>query len=151
MDEELGELIARCSRSTVDLSCVFLDIDHFKQVNDRFGHQVGDDALVTVARLLMVSLRDTDPCVRYGGEELLMILQGSNEIGSFEVAERIRKAIYGHDWARTSAGLRVSASMGVAQWDGKETMKDWIGRADRALYSAKASGRNRVIRASEVK
>lgn len=151
IDEELGDLMVRCGRGSIDLACVFLDIDHFKQVNDRFGHQVGDDALVAVSRLLMVSLRDTDPAIRYGGEELLMILQGSNEVGAFEVAERIRKAVHGHDWARTSAGLRVTASMGVAQWDGKESMKDWIGRADRALYAAKAGGRNRVTRASELR
>ena len=151
MDEELGEVMAKCARSEVELSCVFLDIDHFKQVNDRFGHQVGDDALVTVGRLMMVSLRDTDPCVRYGGEELLMFLQGSGEGGAYDVAERIRKTIYGHDWTRTSAGLRVSASMGVAQWDTKETMKDWIARADKALYAAKGNGRNRVVRASELK
>lgn len=151
LDEELPDVLVRSARSGADLSCVFLDIDHFKQVNDRFGHQVGDDALVTVARLMMVSLRDTDPSIRYGGEELMMILQGSNEQGSFEVAERIRKAIHGHDWARTSAGLRVTASMGVAQWDGKESVKDWIGRADKALYAAKAGGRNRVTRATEVK
>ncbi len=151
MDDELPDLMQRCGRSKVDLSCVFLDIDNFKQVNDRFGHQVGDDALVAVSRLLMVSLRDSDPSVRYGGEELLMVLQDSNESASYEVAERIRKAIHGHDWARTSAGLRVTASMGVAQWDGVESQKDWIGRADKALYAAKASGRNRVMRASEAK
>ncbi len=151
IDEELAELMTRCQRGHVDLACVFLDIDHFKQVNDRFGHQVGDDALVTVARLLMVSLRDTDPCVRYGGEELVMFLQGSSEQGASEVAERIRKAIYGHDWSRTSAGLRVSASLGVAQWTPDETVKDWIARADKALYAAKAHGRNRVMRSTDVK
>lgn len=151
IDEELPEMLARCARSKVDVSCVFLDIDHFKQVNDRFGHQVGDDALLTVARLMMVSVRDTDPCVRYGGEELLMFVQGSNEQGGFEVAERVRKSIFGHDWARTSAGLRVTASMGVAEWNGSESPKDWVNRADKALYAAKAGGRNRVIRATEVK
>lgn len=151
LDEELPELMQRSARAGVQLGCIFLDIDHFKQVNDRFGHQVGDDALVTVARLMMVSLRDTDYSIRYGGEELLMILHGSTEQGSFDVADRIRKAIHGHDWARTSAGLRVTASMGVAQWDAKESVKDWIGRADKALYAAKAGGRNRVNKATDVK
>jgi diguanylate cyclase (GGDEF)-like protein len=151
VDEELPELVARCERSAVDLSCVFLDIDHFKHVNDRFGHQVGDDALVAVARLLMVSLRDTDPCVRYGGEEFVMFLAGSSESGGADVAERIRKAVYGHDWSRTSAGLRVSVSLGVAQRRLGEPVKDWIARADKALYAAKTSGRNKVKKASELK
>lgn len=151
MDEDLPGLMQRSERANADLCCVFTDIDHFKMVNDRFGHQVGDDALVTVARLAMLSLRDSDACVRYGGEELLLILQGAGETGGFDVAERVRKAVYGHDWSRTSAGLRVSASFGVAQWQPGESQKDWIARADKALYVAKNTGRNRVVRASEVK
>ena len=150
MDDDLPDLMLRCGRAQADLTCLFLDIDLFKQVNDRFGHQVGDEALVTVSRLMLVSLRDTDPCVRYGGEELLMFLQGTNEAAAYEVAERIRKAIAGHDWARTAVGLRVTASIGVAQWDVRETQKDWLARADKALYTSKANGRNRVTRATEV-
>lgn len=151
IEEDLPDLLQRAERSNVDVCCVFTDIDHFKQVNDRFGHQVGDDTLVTVARLAMLSLRDTDACVRYGGEELLLILQGAAESGGFDVAERVRKAVFGHDWSRTSAGLRVSASFGVAQRLPGESVKDWIGRADKALYAAKGTGRNRVVRASELK
>ena len=150
IEDDLPELMLRCSRVQADLTCLFLDLDFFKQVNDRFGHQVGDDALLTVARLMLVSVRDTDPCVRYGGEELLMFLQGTNEAAAYEVAERIRKTIAGHDWSRTSIGLRVTASIGVAQWDAREPQKDWLARADKALYASKANGRNRVTRSSEV-
>jgi diguanylate cyclase (GGDEF)-like protein len=150
IEDDLPDLMLRCGRAQVDLTCLFLDIDFFKQVNDRFGHQVGDDALLTVSRLMLVSVRDTDPCVRYGGEELLMFLQGTNEAASYEVAERIRKTIAGHDWARTSTGLRVTASIGVAQWSVGEPSKDWLARADKALYASKANGRNRVTRSSEV-
>lgn len=147
LEEDLPELLLRCAKSSAPISCVFLDLDHFKQVNDRFGHSVGDDALCTVARLMMLGVRDSDVCVRYGGEELLMFLPGSPGVRAAEVAERIRKAISGHDWQRTAPGLRVTASMGVAEWNPAEPIKDWLDRADRSLYDAKAAGRNRVMRA----
>jgi len=148
LDDELPVSLASAARLGADYSCLFVDIDSFKQVNDTFGHQVGDDVLVGVARILMVGVRDTDACVRYGGEELLMFLHGTPEAGAIEVAERVRRAIEGHDWARTNAGLRVTASIGVAGMRPGEAVKDWINRADRALYAAKAAGRNQVMRAT---
>ena len=106
--------------------------------------------LVGVARILMVGVRETDACVRYGGEELLMLLHGSDEATACEVAERVRKAIEAHDWVRTIPGLQVTASIGVAGVRRRESLKSWINRADRALYAAKAAGRNRVVRASSL-
>ncbi len=148
LDDELPVHLAAATRLGVDYSCLFVDIDSFKQVNDTFGHQVGDDVLVGVARILMVGVRETDACVRYGGEELLMFLHGTPESGAIEVGERVRRAIEGHDWARTNPGLRVTASLGVAGVRAGESVKEWINRADRALYAAKAAGRNRVMRAT---
>jgi diguanylate cyclase (GGDEF)-like protein len=148
IDEELPPMLDRSGRANVDVTALFFDVDSFKAVNDRHGHPVGDDVLVGVARLLMVGVRDTDPCVRYGGEEFVLFLQGSNEEAGAEVADRIRRSIQGHDWTRTAPGLRVTASCGVAQWEAGQSIKDWIGRADRALFVAKGSGRNRVERAS---
>lgn len=149
LDAELPVLLEKCARTGTEITCLFLDVDHFKSVNDRFGHPVGDDVLVGVSRLLMMGIRDSDPCVRYGGEEILLFLHGSNEPTGFEVADRSRRAIQTHDWSRTAEGLKVTASFGVAQWDGVESVKDWIGRADRALYAAKNAGRNRTWRATE--
>ncbi len=148
IEEELPVVLDTARLYGTPLACLFVDVDHFKSVNDRFGHQTGDDVLVGIARLLLVGVRESDACVRYGGEELLMFLQDSSEDTAFEVAERVRRAIEGHDWSRTYTGLRVTASFGVACARPDESVKEWINRADRALYAAKASGRNRVVRAS---
>lgn len=150
LEDELPEMLARASTHRQDFTCIFLDVDQFKSVNDRYGHAVGDDVLMGVARLVLLGVRDGDPCVRYGGEEVAMFLLGTKETAGAEVADRTRRAIQGHDWTRTAAELRVTASFGVAQWDGRESWKDWLRRADKALYQAKANGRNRIVRAAEL-
>lgn len=150
LDEELPQLIDRCRRGGLPLSCAFVDIDHFKDINDRFGHQIGDEVLVTLSRLIMLSVRDNDPTVRYGGEEVVVFLPGSSEHGAEDVANRIRRALNGHDWPRTAPGLRVTASMGVAEIAQDEDVKRWMKRADQALYDAKRAGRNRVHRGSAI-
>lgn len=148
LDEELPQLVDRCTRAGLPLSCAFVDIDRFKDINDRYGHQVGDEVLVTIARLLMFNLRENDPTVRFGGEEIVIFLPGSAERGGVDVAERIRRAVAGHDWQRTAPGLRVTASFGVAEHEPEEDVKRWLKRADQALYDAKRAGRNRVHRGS---
>lgn len=148
LEEELPQLIDRCVRGNFPLSCAFVDIDRFKDINDRYGHQIGDEVLVTISRLLMLSVRDNDPSIRYGGEELVVFLPGSNEKGAVDVAERVRRAIAGHDWDRTAPGLRVTASFGVAEFTGDDDPKRWLRRADQALYDAKRAGRNRVQRST---
>jgi diguanylate cyclase (GGDEF)-like protein len=150
MDEELPLVVAACGRESIPLTCVFLDVDHFKRVNDRFGHGIGDDVLRTVARIGLLDCRDTDQAVRYGGEEFLFVLQGSNEYGGAEMANRFRNHVKSHDWFRIAAGLKVTVSMGVAQWDGEEDINACVQRADQALYRAKRMGRDRVERASEM-
>lgn len=149
-DDELPALAEKCSRADVPFCCVFVDVDRFKAVNDNYGHQLGDEVLVAIGRLVMVGVRDADPCMRYGGEEIVLFLPGSTEMGAAEVAERTRKTIMGHDWDRTSPGLRITASFGVAERYSDESLKDWLRRADEAVYSAKHSGRNRVVRASTI-
>ena len=148
IDEELPQLLDRCSRAGIPLSCAFVDVDRFKDINDRFGHQVGDEVLGTISRLLMLGVRENDPCVRYGGEEILIFLPGSNEKGASDVAERIRRSIAGHDWPRTAPGLKVTASFGVSERAATEEVLSWLRRADRAVYKAKDTGRNRVFCAS---
>lgn len=147
MDEELPALVERYDRAELPLTCAFVDVDHFKQVNDTFSHAVGDEVLSAIARLLMLGVRDADPCVRYGGEEILLFLPGSDEADAMEASERIRANIAAHDWGRTAQGLAVTASIGVAERVAGESVRDWVDRADAALYAAKRAGRNRVFRA----
>jgi diguanylate cyclase (GGDEF)-like protein len=150
LNDELSQLVDRCARAGVPFSCSFVDLDHFKSINDRFGHQVGDEVLVGVARLIMLGVRDADPCVRYGGEELVVFLPGSPEANAAEVAERIRRSIANHDWVRTAPNLQVTASFGVAERTKDEPIADWLNRSDKSVYAAKHGGRNRVIRASQL-
>lgn len=147
IEDELPNVLETAHALGTPVACLFADVDRFKSVNDRFGHQAGDDVLMAVARLLLVAVRDADACVRYGGEELVLFLTGSDEATAAEVAERIRRAIEVHDWSRTTPGQGITASFGVAGWRENEPVRDWIGRADRALYEAKEGGRNRVVRA----
>ena len=149
LDDELPSLLEYADDQRKPYACLFADVDSFKSINDRFGHGTGDDVLVGIARLVLVGVRESDACVRYGGEELVLFIQDSNEDTAFEVADRIRRAIEAHDWTRTDPNLRVTTSFGVAVRAVGEPVKAWLARADRALYTAKARGRNRVVRASD--
>jgi two-component system, cell cycle response regulator len=151
LDDDLPTLAEQYARAELPFSCAFVDVDHFKSVNDRWSHAVGDDVLSAIARLLMLGVRDADPCVRYGGEEIVLFLPGSDEVAAVEVAERVRAGIANHEWSRTAEGLLITASFGVAVKRRSESIRDWIGRADRAVYAAKHAGRNRVICASSLR
>ncbi len=151
LDDELPALLDRCSAGNVPISLIFADLDDFKAINDTYHHTVGDEVLVGMARLIMLGVRDTDPVMRYGGEEIVIFLPGSDEAGAQDVAERIRRNVAGHDWDRTAPGLRVTASFGVAERKGHdETFTAWTERADRAMYAAKAAGKNKVLPASSL-
>lgn len=147
LEEDLVTLVERCDRAGLPIACAFVDIDHFKQVNDAYSHAIGDEVLAAVARLLMLGVRDSDPCVRYGGEELLLFFPGSTQAEVVDASERIRASIATHDWNRSATGLQVTASFGVSQRRRGEEVRDWLGRADAALYAAKRAGRNRVCAA----
>ena len=151
IDDKLPQLAERCMQANHPIACAFVDVDNFKSINDKYGHQVGDEVLCGIARLLMLGVRDNDPCVRYGGEEIMMFLPGSAEMGAVDVAERIRRTIAGHDWVRTAAGLQVTASFGVSEREKDEDLKSWLYRADQAMLAAKRAGRNRVLRASTLR
>lgn len=149
LEDELPGLLRRTEDEAVPISVAFVDIDKFKQVNDVFGHAVGDDALVGVARLMMLSVRDGDPCVRFGGEEIVVFLEGADTEHASEVAERIRASIETHVWSHTAPDLAITASVGVATRRPGEGWRAWIARADDALRAAKNLGRNRVVTAAE--
>jgi two-component system cell cycle response regulator len=133
------------------LGLVILDLDHFKKLNDTYGHPAGDAALRSLARLLNQHLRKGDQAARYGGEEFVVVLPGSDEERSLGAAERLRSALEKHRFVFEGARIPLTASLGVAVWpvDGREP-EALLSSSDRALYAAKQAGRNRVVAASSL-
>lgn len=128
------------------LSCIMVDIDHFKKVNDNHGHTVGDDVIKAVAGTLQQASRELDTVGRYGGEEFMLVLPGLDAAESLEVAERIRKVVFALSDQKSFPLDRISVSLGVADLSvGANTAGELIEQADNALYVAKQAGRNRVV------
>ncbi len=123
---------------------IIMDIDHFKKVNDRYGHAVGDKVLVQLARLLSHGLRPDDVAARYGGEEFLIFLPQTDGRTALVVAERLRRSIEQMDLSSIAEGLSCTASFGVSQFDANHTVDQAYRKVDALLYSAKADGRNRI-------
>jgi diguanylate cyclase (GGDEF)-like protein len=123
------------------LSLVFLDIDHFKNINDQHGHAVGDDVIRGVSNLVRDHIQRRDVFARWGGEEFLLLFPGTQPGEAALVCERLRQIIVTHAWP---AGMVVTCSFGVAQWHFGEDLGRAIERADKAMYRAKREGRNRV-------
>lgn len=137
--------IKRARRSAAPLSAVMLDADHFKNVNDSFGHHVGDDVLRMLARVCSENLREADVLGRCGGEEFAILLPETGIITAKEIAERIRKAVAAEVVEAENGPVRITVSMGVAAGTGKDVEIDTLlERADAALYLAKQNGRDRV-------
>jgi diguanylate cyclase (GGDEF)-like protein len=131
-------------RTGTPLSCLALDIDQFKSVNDRFGHVVGDRVVEEVGKTLAASLRTTDIVGRYGGDEFFVGMPGCDVDHARALAEKVRRSVTQHCGA-SFPGLRVTVSIGVAAMSGAEkSVAALIEHADQALYAAKSSGRNRV-------
>jgi diguanylate cyclase (GGDEF)-like protein len=146
MMEALEKEVQRCVRKNGNLSLIMLDIDHFKQVNDRFGHLQGDAVLQKVALQLQKELRSYDCAARYGGEEFVAILPDSSLQESVLVAERIRLAVLGTTYNGALAAINLTVSLGVACFSHElpPSVDGFIKLADDALYRAKANGRNRL-------
>lgn len=147
LDSVLENEVRRAERYEGALSLIILDIDHFKTINDTYGHQTGDSVLAEFANLLKSSVRVTDTVGRWGGEEFLIICPETDGKGVFHMAESIREKIEAHNFE--TAG-RVTASLGTATYRSKEKEKDMISRADKGLYEAKKSGRNRTVTVENV-
>jgi diguanylate cyclase (GGDEF)-like protein len=126
-------------------SIVMIDIDNFKQVNDRYGHIVGDDVLVAFSRLMESMVRQGDYIGRYGGEEFLLVLPMTDVAEALQLAQRIRTRLAAGPLVDEPVKQTVTASFGVAQIGSGESIDDWLLRVDKALYSAKAHGRNCVM------
>jgi diguanylate cyclase (GGDEF)-like protein len=136
----------RFGRNRLPLSVLMIDLDSFKDVNDRYGHPVGDTVLRTVAQLLLLSLRKTDLLSRYGGEEFAVLLPETPLTGAMVIAERIRQTIRQKPIVADGCLLEVSISVGVASHveDSEASPEVLLKKADLALYRSKALGRNRV-------
>jgi diguanylate cyclase (GGDEF)-like protein len=149
--ELLVQAIAREDRQSGRLSLVLADLDHFKKLNDTYGHRAGDAALRAAAHVLASHLRKGDQAARFGGEEFVVILPGTDEAGAVQLAERVRAAVQKHRPAFEGARLGLTASFGLAVWprDGQDA-DALLAAADRALYVAKQGGRNQVVPASRV-
>ena len=142
LDSVLQLEVSRAKRYKPNLSIIMLDIDHFKRVNDVFGHVVGDSVLVSVATILQNSIRETDTVGRWGGEEFLIILPQTGHEQALEVAEKIRQLISSAQFAIVG---RLTASVGVTRYSTEESEEQILARADAALYEAKKTGKNRVV------
>ena len=136
----------RSKRYNSPLSLILLDVDHFKDVNDTYGHQKGDEILIAFAALLKKACRTNDIAARYGGEEFLMILPQSNAQGAFKIAERVREEIMKISFTGNESNFAVTVSCGVAEFNKDyESINKLIAAVDQALYEAKNGGRNRTI------
>ena len=150
-DQRLSEEVSRAQRSGSPLSCLFIDLDHFKRVNDQHGHQAGDAVLKQVSRLLSDRLRQTDVLARYGGEEFIILLADTAREDAALIAEQIRDRVAkAHLVIPSGKTLNITLSIGVATMLVPGAIKDGrqlIAMADQAVYAAKLSGRNRVKQA----
>ncbi len=150
-EECLAKEFARARRYDHGLALIMLDLDHFKLLNDTYGHQCGDRVLVEIAQKITSLLRLCDIFGRYGGEEFAIILPETNLAGAIDVAERIRHEIENYVINFQGEAIRISASVGVATINmNDKRYEDLISSADLALYDAKAAGRNRVCLAREM-
>jgi diguanylate cyclase (GGDEF)-like protein len=137
--------IERSMRSGSTLTGIMLDIDHFKPINDNFGHQVGDLVIVELGKILKNCLRKYDYAGRYGGEEFFMVLTNANLKQGYLIGERLRKELDERPILCTDKLIHITVSMGLAQYRSGETRDAWIERTDNAMYAAKKLGRNRIV------
>jgi diguanylate cyclase (GGDEF)-like protein len=147
---QLDSEIARSRRSGSPLGIVLADLDDFKRVNDTYGHQAGDVALRSFAEILTTMARDVDLAVRLGGEEFAMLLPDTDLAGAAQLAERLRLALESTVTGRPPAQFRLTASFGVSSFPAAAAAEDLLTDADRRLYDAKRTGKNRVVSSKEI-
>jgi diguanylate cyclase len=152
-DEGLADAIAEAKETQTPLSLILVDIDHFKNFNDTYGHQTGDQVLRLVAMTLKSNIKGKDLAARYGGEEFVAVLPYTDLHGAVIVAENVRKAIQAKELLKRSTNEklgRITASFGVASFQVTDNAVSLIERSDRCLYAAKHAGRNRVVGENEL-
>jgi diguanylate cyclase (GGDEF)-like protein len=131
--------LSRAQRNQSEFSVLLIDIDNFKQVNDRWGHSVGDHTLVKTAGIFQSMIRKEDWVGRWGGEEFLMIVPGSPHCDAEPLAERVRRAVAASEYNHSSAPFGITVSIGVACADRSSTVDEILKKADEALYRAKVT------------
>jgi diguanylate cyclase (GGDEF)-like protein len=145
IDDAVQHLWAQASRGAERFAVLLIDVDHFKRINDAYGHAVGDQVLEHVASVIAAQARQADSVGRYGGDEFIIVAAQSTLAGAAQAAERLRVAMEAEHIHARASNLRVTLSIGVAASTNEDTaVADVLARADRALYRAKAKGRNRV-------
>lgn len=149
--KRLRSEVNQANTTGVPACIILVDLDHFKQINDTWGHALGDTVLATFVRLCHDSLREDDICGRLGGEEFAIILSGATEARAFDAAERLREAVRAARINVDGRALQFTISAGVAQWHAGDDDNAWLQRADAALYLAKSRGRDRCARESDLR
>ncbi len=142
-DERVGQEYARFKRMGTPLSLMVMDIDHFKNINDQFGHAAGDKALTYIAKLLSSEIRETDFLARYGGEEFVLLLPDTDLQAALGVGDKLRQAVAQAHFHFKDAYTPITISCGVAEFHPGDEPESCFGRADQAMYLAKQQGRNR--------
>jgi two-component system, cell cycle response regulator len=144
--EQLSKDFLRAQRYHESLSCILLDIDYFKKINDTYGHQTGDIVLNTLGQFINDTIRDSDFAVRYGGDEFAIVLYHTDGLSAFYIAERLRQVVEHCDFRDKDNVLHITISLGVATFPHEQIRnhKQLVECADKALYKAKKNGRNRV-------
>jgi diguanylate cyclase (GGDEF)-like protein len=145
--ERLEQQVAIRQRHGTAASLIMFDLDHFKAINDHYGHPAGDRALQEVVRAVQAQLRDGDMLARVGGEEFLVLLPMTSTQDANGLAERLRQTLEATHIVEGTKKIHLPASFGVAELQPKESSTEWFGRADAALYQAKDGGRNSLINA----
>jgi len=144
-DAHASAEIAHAARYDRPLSCAMVDVDHFKDINDRYGHTIGDAVIREAAERLRQTCRETDTIGRYGGDEYVVVLRETSADAAAVTAERVRRAFCDAPFAVRGVELHVTASIGIATWEPSISgPEDLYAAADRALYQAKERGRNRA-------
>jgi diguanylate cyclase (GGDEF)-like protein len=144
MDDAFPRVLHRCALNQAPSALLVLDIDHFKRVNDTYGHLVGDAALKGLANILQANMRPHDLLVRYGGEEFAILLPDTAIEEAVAIAERLRATVAANQMRRDEVSFGITISIGIAPIRAEGRLDDFFGAADRALYRAKETGRNRV-------
>jgi two-component system, cell cycle response regulator len=147
LDTHLKNLVAQSLEGKRPMSLMILDMDHFKQVNDTYGHDVGDEVLKSLANIIINTIRSADLAARYGGEEFVVLMPETDASRAYEAAERLRKRVESQAFATGKDGetMQKTVSIGCATIEASDTPETLLKRADESLYMAKHGGRNRVI------
>ncbi len=146
LEEYSDTLVSQCKRHGTSMTLIMMDLDYFKKVNDTYGHDVGDSILIDLANIFKANVRDSDLIIRYGGEEFLIILPGTNAEGGLLVAEKIRQAVEKFQFKAGSVLINKTISAGLADYPGDgQAFWQVLKYADVSLYAAKDAGRNQVV------